>query len=411
MRSDEPASAVPPAQGAAEPSVTDLIAAEATALGPRLVELRRDLHRHPEVSREEFRTTERVRHLLGRLGLEPEPLRVPTGCTVDIVPDGAPAGDLVGLRADLDALPLDDPKDVPYRSVNPGVTHACGHDVHTTVLLGTAAVLARLRQQGRLRRGVRLFFQPSEESSPGGALDVVAAGRLDGVREAYALHCDPATEVGRVAVRTGPITSACDQFTIRFNGPGGHTSRPHLSADLVGAMGAVITGLPMLLSRRVDPRSGVSLMWGHVESGNAPNAIPATGTLAGTLRCLDANGWQVARDLVAPLVTEVVRPFGVGVTVERASGIPPTVNDPAGAARLTDVVTRSLGADAVAETSQSLGGEDFGEFLLKVPGAMGRLGVRPVGAPSAGDLHRPEFDVDESCLVVGVRVMAGLGAL
>ncbi|GAB3699763.1 amidohydrolase [Mariniluteicoccus flavus] len=394
----------------AQGSVADAIAAEAARLTPRLVELRRDLHRHAETSRNEFRTTQRIRDLLEGLGLEPQALGVPTGCYVDIVPE-AYAGELVGLRADIDALPLDDPKDVPYRSVSPGATHACGHDVHTTVLLGAAAVLSRLRRAGRLTRGARLFFQPSEESSPGGALDIIAAGGLDGVREAYALHCDPGTTVGRVAVRTGPITSACDQFSVRFTGPGGHTSRPHLSADLVGAMGAVITQLPLLLSRRIDPRGGASLIWGRAHAGNAPNAIPASGVLEGTLRCLDVDAWREAREVIAPLVAEVARPFGVDVAVERATGIPPTVNHPAGAARVTAVVAQLLGPDAVGETGQSLGGEDFGEFLQRVPGAMARLGVRPVGQEAAGDLHRPEFDVDEGCLPVGVQVMAGLAAL
>ncbi|GAB3622144.1 M20 family metallopeptidase [Mariniluteicoccus endophyticus] len=392
-------------------AVASAIDAEASALQDKLVEIRRDLHHNAEVSREEFRTTRRLRSLLEGLGLEPQSFRVPTGCYVDIVP-GDWSGELVALRGDIDALPLDDPKQVSYASKNAGATHACGHDVHTTVLLGTAAVLTRLRRAGLLRRGARLLFQPAEESSPGGAADMIAAGALEGVREAYALHCDPATTVGEVAVSTGPITSACDQFDIRFSGPGGHTSRPHLSADLIGAIGAVITQLPFLLTRRVDPRGGVSLMWGRVRAGNAPNAIPADGELACTLRCLDLDAWRVARELVPRLVAEIVSPYGVQVDVRRSvNGIPPTVNHPAGAARVVSVVTEMLGSGAVAETAQSLGGEDFGEILQVVPGAMGRLGVRPRGKAAAGDLHRPEFDVDEECLGVGVRVMAGLVAL
>lgn len=379
-------------------------------LEPRLSAYRRDMHAHAEESREEHRTTARIRGVLESLDLQPQSLAVPTGLYVDVLPRGQRRTPRIGLRADIDALPLADTKDVPYRSVNEGVAHACGHDVHTTVLLGTAAVLARLRDEGLLQRGVRLLFQPAEETI-GGARDMVNEGLLDDLREVYALHCDPRTEVGTVALRTGAITSACDRFGVRFSGPGGHSSRPHLSADLVMAIGAVITEVPTLLSRRIDPRVGASMVWGQVKAGNTPNAIPATGELAGTLRCLQLEGWQQARDLVPELIAQVAEPYGVAVEVDRSEGIPPTVNHPGGAARLAEAVRTMLGPDAVGETEQSLGGEDFAEMLLQVPGALGRLGVRPRGQRDWPDLHRPEFDVDEECLGIGVRVLAGLVAL
>lgn len=401
-----------PAAGGIDPTaVTTRIEAVVAELEPRLVAFRRDLHAHPENSREEHRTTARIRGVLESLELEPEALEVSTGLYVDVLPRGQQGPPRIGLRADIDALALMDTKDVPYRSTHDGVAHACGHDVHTTVLLGTAAVLARLRDEDLLPRGVRLFFQPAEETSPGGALDIAGQGLLDELREVYALHCDPRTQVGQVALRTGAITSACDRFAVRFTGPGGHSSRPHLSADLVMAIGAVITQVPNLLSRRVDPRVGASMVWGRVQAGNADNAIPATGVLSGTLRCLQLEGWQQARDLVPDLVAEVAGPYGVEVEVERGQGIPPTVNHPLGAGRLADAVRTMLGADAVGETEQSLGGEDFSEMLLRVPGALGRLGVRPAGVQDWPDLHRPGFDVDEACLSIGVRVFAALVAL
>lgn len=389
-------------------AVASAISAEAAALTLWLSETRRDIHAHAEVSRAEHRTTELIVAHLRSLGLVPKHLGVPTGCIVDIVPEGW-SGELIALRADIDALPLEDAKDVPYRSQNAGATHACGHDVHTTILMGAATVLVRLRERGLLERGVRLFFQPAEEVSPGGAHDVIAAGGLEGVAEAYALHCDPATAVGQVAVRTGAITSACDQFRITVRGPGGHTSRPHLSADVVGALGTIITQLPLIMSRRVDPRGGASLVWGHVEAGNAPNAIPATGVLEGTLRCLDVEAWRTGRELVVEAVADLCAPFGVTAEVTRAEGIAPTVNAPGPTRRMAGAIAWILGPQAVAETGQSLGGEDFSEYLLRVPGSMARLGVR--GDVAAGDLHRPEFDVDERCLGVGVRVMAALATL
>ncbi len=392
-------------------SLADLIATETAEVADDMIMWRRDLHRHPEPSWAEHRTTARIRGVLEALGLTPRELSGPTGLWVDIMPPRRRTPPRIGLRADIDALQLTDTKDVPYRSVNTGVAHACGHDVHTALLLGTATVLSRLRDQDRLPRAVRLFFQPAEETSPGGAGQIIRDGGMLGLREVYALHCDPRTEVGKVAVRPGPITSACDRIQVHFAGPGGHSSRPHLTADLVMAMGAVITEVPLLLSRLADPRAGASVVWGHVDAGSAPNAIPATGLLEGTLRVLDLEGWHRARDLVPDLVRKAAGPFGVHVEVELAEGIPPTVNHPKGASRIAEVGRALLGESSVVDTEQSLGGEDFSEMLMQVPGALGRLGVRPVDVAEWPDLHRPMFDVDERCLEVGAKTMVGLAAL
>lgn len=402
-----------PTDDAATPtdSLADVITAEAAEVAEDMIAWRRDLHAHPEPSWAEHRTTARIRGVLEALGLTPRQLSGPTGLWVDIVPPRRRTPPRIGLRADIDALQLTDTKDVSYRSVNDGVAHACGHDVHTAVLLGTATALTRMRSQNLLPRGVRLFFQPAEETSPGGATQIIRDGGMAGLREVYALHCDPRTEVGKLAVRPGPITSACDRIQVRFGGPGGHSSRPHLTADLVMAIGSVITEVPLLLSRRVDPRAGASVVWCHVDAGNAPNAIPATGLLEGTLRCLDLEGWHHAREEVPDLVRRVAAPFGVHVEVELAEGIPPTVNHPRGASRIAEVGRSLLGDSKVVDTEQSLGGEDFSEMLLQVPGALGRLGVRPVDVSEWPDLHRPAFDVDESCLEIGARTMVGLVAL
>ncbi|HHV19932.1 MAG TPA: amidohydrolase [Propionibacterium sp.] len=412
MKRVYPAATEPATVRAAErEELADAIATETAEVVDDMILWRRDLHRHPEPSWAEHRTTARIRGVLEALGLEPRELSSPTGLWVDIMPPRRRAQPRIGLRADIDALQLTDTKDVPYRSVNSGVAHACGHDVHTALLLGTATVLTRLRDQDLLPRGARLFFQPAEETSPGGAGQIIRDGGMTGLREVYALHCDPRTEVGKVAVRPGPITSACDRIQVHFAGPGGHSSRPHLTTDLVMAMGAVITEVPMLLSRLVDPRAGASVVWGHVEAGNAPNAIPAAGLLEGTLRVLDLEGWHRARNLVPDLVRKAASPFGVHVEVELAEGIPPTVNHPKGAGRIVDVGRALLGESGVVDTEQSLGGEDFSEMLMEVPGALGRLGVRPIDVSEWPDLHRPMFDVDEGCLEVGAKTMVGLVAL
>jgi amidohydrolase len=383
-----------------------VIASEADALFDRLVTIRRDIHAHPEVGYREFRTTQRIVEILSGEGLDPEVLPIGTGAYCDVVPEGWDTSkELIALRADIDALPIADRKEVDYASTNPGVCHACGHDVHTTIVLGVAMLLVRLRDRGLLDHGVRLIFQPAEEASPGGALDAIDGGVLKGVAEAYALHCDPRTDVGNVGMKVGPITSATERVLIRLSGPGGHTSRPHLTADLVGALGALATTAPLMLSRRVDPRSAASLIWGRINAGSAANAIPQRGEMEGTLRALDVTGWQEATRLLPELARQIVAPFGVQIEVEIDDGVPPTVNSAEGVHRLRYAAESMLGASAVTTTEQSLGGEDFGWMLQQVPGAMGRLGVRTPGQVGIPDIHQPTFTVDERCIAVGVKLL------
>jgi amidohydrolase len=365
-----------------------------------VIELRRDLHAHPELGYDEKRTTQLIVDQLSALGLIPEVLPAGTGVLCDI---GPASGPVVALRADIDALPIADLKDVAYRSTVEGVCHGCGHDAHTAILLGAAAELVGRELPGR----VRLIFQPAEETVPGGAVSVVEAGALHGVGEIYALHCDPRLETGTIGLREGPITAACDYVGITFSGPGGHTARPHLTADLVYAVGRVITELPALLSRRVDPRGGVSIVWGAVEAGRAPNAIPMTGLLRGTVRVLDRDAWEGIEATVRRLVPEIVAPTGVDVEVGYARGIPPVVNAPVAVGVQQAAVRSALGHDAIADTEQSMGGEDFAWYLDHLPGALARLGVRRPGG-AAFDLHQGTFDIDEDALDVGVRYTVAL---
>ena len=358
------------------------------------VALRRDLHAHPELAFAETRTTAVIVSTLESLGLTPRVLPAGTGAICDIGSDGP----LIALRADIDALPLADEKAVPYRSTVEGVCHGCGHDAHTAVLLGAAAHLAARPLPGR----VRLLFQPAEETVPGGAVSAVSAGALDGVGRIFALHCDPRLETGRIGLRAGPITAACDQLDVRLVGAGGHTARPHLTQDVVYALGRLITDLPGLLSRRVDPRAALSLVWGQVEAGRAANAIPMSGRLRGTLRVFDRHAWDAAGDLVRRLVDEIVAPCGVRAETTYLRGVPPVVNDAASVEVQRAAVLSALGPTAVADTEQSMGGEDFAWYLDSVPGALARLGVRRPGAPPF-DLHQGTFDIDEDALEVGVR--------
>ena len=240
--------------------VVGTIKEEVRAREQELIELRRDLHAHPETAWNETRTTRIVAERLGRVGLATHVFEGGTGAVADVV--GDPSGPVVALRADLDALPVQDLKEVPYKSAHAGVAHACGHDVHTSALVGAAEVLSCLADSGRLPGTVRLLFQPAEEVAPGGALSLIENGALRDVSRVFALHCDPHLEVGRLGARIGPLTAAVDSLLVRLVGPGGHTARPHLTSDLVGALADVVSRLPTLLSRRVDPRAGASVVWG-----------------------------------------------------------------------------------------------------------------------------------------------------
>ncbi|MBP2322763.1 amidohydrolase [Kibdelosporangium banguiense] len=357
----------------------------------------RHIHAHPELSRQEFQTTQLLATMLASAGLQP--IISPTG--TGLICEVGSGDRCVALRADIDALPLQEATGLPFASRVDGVAHSCGHDAHTTILLAAALALASAPE---LPGRVRLIFQPAEEVMPGGALDMIEAGALQGVERIFGLHCDPRVEVGRVGTRVGAITSAADLIELRLTSPGGHTSRPHLTADLVHALGTVITGLPALLSRRVDPRSGTVLVWGAVHAGEAPNAVPEQGLLRGTLRTGDHEVWEDLEPLVAGLVQSLVTPLGVGYELHHRRGVPPVVNDGESTAILRAGIESALGADALAGTKQSSGGEDFGWYLEHVPGSFARLGVWP-GDGVMRDLHQPTFQLDERALLTGVRVM------
>ncbi len=388
----------------AESDLVDELEAFLQGHQPELVEFRRDLHAHPEIGYAEHRTTRRIALRLRAAGLRPAVLPKGTGLLCDIGGSGddAPA---VALRADIDALPIVDEKNVPYRSLNVGACHACGHDVHTSILLGTGLFLARAAAAGALPGKVRLIFQPAEEV-PGGALDVLGAGGISSVDRIFALHCDPRLEVGKIGTRIGPITAACDKVKVQLSGPGGHTARPHLTADLVFALGKVITELPAALSRRIDPRSALSLVWGRVSSGSASNAIPDSGVVEGTLRCLDDSAWHAAPEILKDVVESVASAYGVTADLTYERSVPPAVNEAVSTGMIAAATDRVLGPEAITPAPQSLGGEDFAWYLESIPGSLFRLGTREPGSVEEFDIHQPMFDVDEQCIAVGVKVMA-----
>ncbi|MGW0768409.1 M20 family metallopeptidase [Streptomyces sp. NPDC002676] len=385
-------------------------------LHAELVAFRRDLHMHPELSNQEFRTTAAIKERLERAGLRPRVLSTGTGLVCDIgLAEGEgerPAVPILALRADIDALPIPDTKtDCPYRSTVPERAHACGHDVHTTVVLGAGLVLAELHALGLLPRPVRLLFQPAEEVLPGGALDVIEDGVLTGVGRILCVHCDPKVDVGKIGLRQGPVTSACDRLEIALDGPGGHTARPHLTTDLVTAAARVAVDVPAVIARRVDTRAGLAVTWGRIESGHAPNVIPQHAELSGTVRCLDLDAWRQAPDLVHAAIDEVATLHRAKSEINYVRGVPPVVNERESTELLRRAMVARRGMHSVESTEQSLGGEDFSWYLERVPGAMARLGVRRPGERTVRDLHQGDFDADERAITVGVELFTAAALL
>ena len=382
--------------------------------GEGLIALRRNLHAHPELSGEERATTDLVHERLELAGLEPRRLASGTGLVCDLVPDEASpqhtgtSDGRLALRADLDALAMPDEKDVAYRSQVPGVSHACGHDVHTTIVLGTALYFAHHRD--RLRGPLRFIFQPAEERVPGGALDVLADDGLERVEAIVGLHCEPKLDVGTIGIKPGPISSAADMAVITLSGPGGHTARPELTVDLISLAARLIADLPGRVSARVahldtDHSSLVKLVFGSVRAGDAANVIPTQCTLKASIRTPSLPVWDELPAVVEQELRAIVHGSGAGLEIDYTHGVPPVVNNPGLTAIVSEAASGEFGPDAIGSVLQSWGGDDFAWFTREVAGTYVRLGVRDPLGPTL-DLHAGHFDVDERAIAVGVRLLA-----
>ncbi len=373
-----------------------LIEKAVRAVLDEVIAVRRMLHRHPELAHSEHRTTALLADALGNQGINPR-IRFPS--QTGLVAEVGSAGRLVAWRCDLDALPIEEPSTNAYPSERPGVMHACGHDAHAAIGLGVAAALNRLPHlEGR----VRMVFQHSEESVPSGAAEMVEEGVMDEVEAIAALHVDASLEVGKVGLKEGPITSSVDRMRIVLRGPGGHTARPHLTTDLIYAAGKVVTELPGLLGRLVDPRLPFTLTFGSIRGGQAENVIPTEVTIRGTCRTSDPQLRERLPQLVRRLTAEIAAPTGAEVQTEWQPVLAPVYNDPSTVDTLRRSLTELLGGPAVTDTFTSLGAEDFSFYLDRAPGVMVRLGTMTDG--NRRDIHSAWFQIDEDCLEVGVKI-------
>jgi amidohydrolase len=372
-------------------------------LGTTLPETRRHLHRYPELSGAEFATTAylsqrlaqaEVPHRVGqdKRGIIAEPATAAPG-------SGTP---VIALRADIDALPIEEANPVEYRSQHPGVMHACGHDAHTSILLGLT--LALHRTQG-LPVGWRAIFQPSEEIGQG-ALEMIRQGALSGVEAVVALHVDPNRPVGTVGVTPGPRTAWCQDFAIEVTGRGGHGARPHDTVDPIAASAHLITLIYQALPRQNDARNPVVVTIGAIQGGQASNVIPDRVSLKGTIRSVDQPTAERALDCLQRLCAGVAQAFQASVTPRFDPLLPGLVNDPAIAGICAGAARELLGDAAVATDDRvSMGAEDFAEYTRLCPGCMISLGTNTPGRPVT-PLHTPAFDIDERALLIGARLLA-----
>ena len=390
--------------------MTNAITSLTTSREHELVAFRRRLHAHPELSYAEHATTQAIAERLQVAGLMPQVLEIGTGLVCD-VPGNAP-GPLVVLRADIDALAMPDGTMTEYRSRREGVAHACGHDAHTAVVLGAGLVLRALTEIESVPGTVRLVFEPGEEATPGGAVEVVREGWITGAAYVLGLHCDPKIDLGQIGLRTGALTAASDAAEIVISGPGGHTARPHLTVDLVQVMSRFALDFPRVVRERLRGSDGaggdddeVVIVFGASHAGDAANVIPAHGTLRCSVRCANRDAWDRAEGVVHEVAAELLAGTGATHVIEYRRGTPPVVND-ADAIAVFDIAARAVVGDGgVHEAPRSMGADTFAWYGEHAKAAYARLGTHAGDRPRL-DLHASTFDIDERAIGIGTRFLA-----
>lgn len=366
-----------------------------------LVAVRRDLHQHPEIAFEEVRTSGIVAERLRALGLDVRTGIAKTGVLATV--RGGRPGKTVLLRADMDALPIQEQNDTPYRSRVAGKMHACGHDCHTSILLGLAAHL--VREARDLTGAVRLCFQPAEECG-GGAETMIAEGALDPRPDAaFGLHVWQDLDLGLVGVTPGPFMAAVDEFTVTVTGRGAHGAMPQLGVDPVVCLAHMVTALQTIASRNASPFAEVVVSATQIRAGSAFNIIPETAWMNGTVRVFDPELWAKLPDHFDRIVRGVAAAFGCTVEIEYHRFNQPTINEPAMAALACEAAAEVVGPENVRDDVRTMGGEDFSAFLRQVPGCFIAIGSRNAARGLVQGHHHPRFDVDEQCLAIGAEVL------
>lgn len=384
-----------------------LIREKSDAISHKVIAYREHMHMHPELSYQEFKTMEYVSSILTKLGIEHETGIGTTGI-VGIIRADHHTDEMkcIGLRADLDALPIHEENDIACKSQNDGIMHACGHDVHTAILLGAAEIINELRNE--LPAPVKLIFQPGEEKNPGGATLMLKDGVLENptVSEMIALHVFPDMEVGKVGFKDGIYMASCDEIHLTINGKGGHGATPNQCIDPIMIGANIVTQLQQIVSRKCDPKIPCVLSFGHFEAMGATNIIPSKAHLKGTFRTMNEDWRAEALELIEKQIKLIAESSGATVDLEISKGYPYLENDPEVTGKLRSKSISFLGQDLVEELPIRLTSEDFAYYSHEVPVCFFRLGVRNEAKGITFGVHHPRFNIDNEALKVGVQLMS-----
>ncbi len=372
----------------------------ATELEQSLIDVRRRLHKNPELSWQEHQTTAYLASILEKEGISVTRWPDCTGLIADV--KGKKSTPKIAMRAELDAVGVEDIKEVPYASSVPKVMHACGHDLHSTILLGVAIVCNRLKEH--LNGSIRFIFQPAEEVVPGGSLQMIKKNAMSGLDAVIGFHSDPFLEVGTVGLKEGLLTAGADIFDIEIIGKSGHTARPHHGKDTILCAAKVIDSLHTLVDRRIDPREAFVLTIGEVHGGYSPNSIPERVLMSGTVRMLSEETQKRMPGLIERVIKGLTESMEISYNFTYHQGSPPVSNDSDLIKLIEEVSVAAVGRDRIVEMEQSMGGEDFSWYLEHAPGALVRIGVTQDGCGPS--LHANTFDIDERVIPFGVDLFS-----
>lgn len=389
-------------------TLLETIQAAAKRYSNEYIAIRRHLHAHPELSYQEHNTVAYVEAHLQSLGIATQ--RMGGTGVVGIIEGVEPGSRVMALRADMDALPIEESNDVPYRSTVPGVMHACGHDAHTACLLGAARILNDTKDQWK--GTLKLVFQPGEEKNPGGATLMIKDGVLDNPRPSgiVALHVHPALPTGKLSFRSGTVMASADELYITIKSKGGHAAAPQLTTDTILVASHLVVSLQQIISRNNLPTNPSVLSITSFQGGYTTNVIPAEVKLMGTLRCLNEEWRAEAHGLITRHVEHICAAMGADYELHIDKGYPTVLNDPALTSRAWQAAETYMGAENVEETEMRMGAEDFGYYAQQIPGCFYRLGVRNEARGITSSVHTPTFDIDEEAIAIGMGTMAWLGA-
>lgn len=372
------------------------------------IAVRHHLHAHPELSYQEFETSQFVQSKLTTFGI-PFEVKATTG-VLGIIKGENPDSRVIALRADMDALPIQEQNEVVYKSKNAGIMHACGHDVHTTILLGAAKILNELKDSWE--GTIKLIFQPGEERNPGGASYMIRDGVLDNPKPLgiIGLHVHPGLDLGKLSFRKGRVMASADEIYITIRSKGGHAAAPHLTADTVLIASHLIVSLQQIISRNNNPTSPSVLSICSIQGGHTTNVIPSEVKLMGTFRAMDEVWRAKAHELIRKQAIGLVESMGAEIDLHIDVGYPTVDNDPAFTETAWKLAEDYMGQENVLETEMRMGAEDFGFYTQIIPGCFYRLGVRNTENGIVHNVHTPQFNIDERAIETGIGMMAWLGA-